>query len=192
MTRLSVVIPTVAGRERHLDQSVKSIVATTTGLDLQLLIYADRPTCGVAWREGARDALGDYVLFSADDLELLPGWLEPAVACVERGLLPAVTLVMPDGEIGLTGPDGEETDFPRVPFLRREWLARLGPMLPIHYCTDEYVGHRGREVGLETVWAEGFACVHYAVPEGRRGPWEIQLAYDRIEYGRYLSGELVP
>lgn len=68
---ISVVIPTVAGREHSLERCLAAYRATA---DVELIVLADRQTCGVAWQEGIEQATGDYLHLSADDLEPHPGW----------------------------------------------------------------------------------------------------------------------
>jgi glycosyltransferase involved in cell wall biosynthesis len=71
---LSVVLPTISGREHWLGKALASISETVD--DYELLVYLDKPTCGVGWNLGIEEAKGDYVLLFADDLEAHPGWFQ--------------------------------------------------------------------------------------------------------------------
>ncbi len=70
---ISVVIPTVTGREDFFERCVYAYEHNTAN-PIELIIYKDLPTCGRGWIKGAEDATGDYVHFTADDLEPALGW----------------------------------------------------------------------------------------------------------------------
>lgn len=175
-----------------------SIASLTATCDPdEVIVVRDRPTCGLGWREGAEQATGDYVLLSCDDVEWLPEWLEAAVAVCASGALPAPVIRGSDGlvascggSVGVLELEGAVTEFTRAPFLSREQLALVGPILPTHYFCDNFVSFRGRQVGIETVVAYGYQCVHRDAQAGKERVAE-RLYEDRLLYERYCSGELV-
>jgi hypothetical protein len=177
---ISVVIPTVAGREASLERCLAAY-----GDDVGTIVLRDRPTCGIAWQEGAELARGDFLHFSADDLEPHPGWAEAAIEAVECGYLPAPRILNADGTLqscGLWGEEqgeGELTPFTRIPFLSREQWELVDPMIETHYWTDNWVSHRCRLAGVETRVARRYLFTHHYEPAGRL---DERMEPDRIAY----------
>jgi glycosyltransferase involved in cell wall biosynthesis len=170
---ISVICPTIAGREEHLARMKAAYAAHTDDYEL-IVVPNDGRGCGVAWNEGAEAAVGDYIHFTADDLTPHAGWWQAAKACVERGYCPAPVLYWPDGRLQACGgswesweDDGRQTAFTRVPFLSREQWDAVRPMLPIHYYTDNYVTFRCGRAGWPTVNCHGYAFTHHMAQEGR-------------------------
>src|SRR5438445_12859155 len=95
---VSVVVPTVDGREEHLDRLVRTYAATAEGCyELDLVVKRNYPTCGHGWQAGLEDIRGEYVHFTCDDIEPHPGWALPAMECVDRGFLPRPHVYRPQG-----------------------------------------------------------------------------------------------
>lgn len=167
---ISVIIPTVKGRERSLDRTVKAYQETWD--DIEILVYPnDGKPCGEAWIEGAKEASGDYLHWTADDIVPHPGWAEAAMDCCDQGKLPAATVY---GVASENFPGGVMStivyllpklpDVPNVlvPFLSREQFSEGGWLLPIHYGTDDWVTYVGRMRGFDVVRLDAFAFDHYA------------------------------
>ena len=57
---ISVIVPTVVGREDHYARCVAAY-ERTAGDRIEIITIRDRPTCGLAWNEGAAQAKGDAV-----------------------------------------------------------------------------------------------------------------------------------
>lgn len=191
MSCLTVVVPTVDGREHWLSRCTAALAAHTT--NYELIVVPNMETCGIAWREGAQVATGNYVCFLADDIEVHHGWQQAAQTVCDNGSLPAPLILHTDGTVQSCGgtweateTDGVATDFTRVPFLSRDQLGRVGPMIPTHEFSDNWVSFRGRQVGIETVVCHGYLLTHHLAPEGRRSRPEDSAAYQR-----YVRGELV-
>jgi hypothetical protein len=184
---ISVIVPTIQGREHHLDGCKVAYAAHTE--DYELIVVRDEPTCGIAWQAGADLAVGDYLHFSADDINPRAGWWQAAIETVGQGDLPAGPVFATDGSLQSCGgswgelePDGAETAFTRVPFMSREQWAKVGPMIPTHYFTDNWVTFRGAQAGIRTVVNHGYAFTHHHVMEGRN---EGRMAADGIRYQEY-------
>lgn len=182
---ISVIIPTIQGREDLLVKclaSYEKTLASYTALggNHELIVVGDKPTCGAAWNEGAARAKGDYLHFTADDIEALPGWWQGALSVANgvnqfaTGDLPAPLVFNPDGSVQSCGgsweqvePDGAVTEFTRVPFLTRNQWERVGPVPPVHYYSDNYVSAKARRLGIETRVCHRYQLVHHMSPVGR-------------------------
>lgn len=191
---LSVVIPTIPGREESLSLAVKAILATSPDA-VQFIIVRNSPSCGWGWREGAAQAEGEFVAFSCDDVDWLPGWWEAAVEACELGRLPAPLVVNPDGSIPppQPRPDGEVVPRTVAPFLSRAQLARVGPLIETHYFCDDWISHRARLQGIPTVMTYGYSCVSRDEQHGKTAESVAEaMARDRALYERYVAGSLLP
>jgi hypothetical protein len=74
---ISVVIPTIAGREHWLGNCIHAYERCSG--DIEIITVTDRETCGEAWAEGGKRAQGDFIHFTADDIEPHDGWDEAAI-----------------------------------------------------------------------------------------------------------------
>lgn len=167
--RVAVIVPTVAGRETQLAECVRSHAGSAHAIH----ILKGHTTCGAGWNAGALLALSDptvtHVLFSADDLVALPGWLRPAVETVARHELPNAILRDENGAFWNVqdGLPGALCAFPRVPFLPVELLRQLLPIPPMHYYSDCWVGSRGSDLGWPSRLVAGFEFTHTWAQPGR-------------------------
>lgn len=185
---LSIVIPTISGREHHLERCLDAY--STTTLDYETIIIRDRPTCGVAWNEGIAKAKGEFIHLSADDLEPHPGWIQAALAKTELGFVPAPRILKPTGELESCGwddqerPDGSLTPYSRIPFAPKKWFDMIGPMLETHYMNDNYFSDRASFCGWQSVIARAYLFTHHWASEGRL---DARLKEDIKEYDRTRS-----
>lgn len=169
---ITVVVPTIAGREDHYRRCVEAY-ETRSRHPLQIVTVADRPTCGIAWNEGAAQAAGDFLHFTADDLEPLAGWDDAAVAAVGAGMYPAARIDRPDGTTRWYGcnttatDDGSPVRAGWVPFMTAAMWQRIGPSLDTHYGTDDWLSWRAAMEGFPNVYVSGFAFVHHHAMPGR-------------------------
>jgi hypothetical protein len=176
---ISVVIPTIKGREHHLERCIDAYQQRTE--DFEFIFEVDHRTCGSAWLAGGTKALGDYIHFTADDLEPHPGWWEAAVRCIDSGCLPCPRILRPDGSLescgqwGTETDEGTETDIARVPFLSRQMWERGAWVLPAHYYTDNWIATRGRQLGIPTVVCRDYGFTHYYASEGRLQTMDADL-----------------
>lgn len=198
MTRvITVVVPTVAGREVDFARCVAAYRQRSVH-ELQIITLHDMPTCGQAWNAGAGQATGDYLHFSADDLEPHEGWDAAAVATAGAGMLPAPRIVRPDGRLDYCGvhrrelPDGMPVEMSVIPFMSREQWERIGPVLPIHYFTDNWISFRGRRAGYPTVVRRAFAFTHHWAEVGRGAgmSYEARMAHDHAAYEQAVAEDI--
>jgi hypothetical protein len=184
---ITVVIPTVKGREHHLTRCMSAYDATYP--NCELIIVRDKPACGIAWQIGADKSSGDYIHFTADDLAPHEGWAEAAIHGADQGTLPAPKIINGitgnEDELGPVRPDGF---FTRIPFCSRAQWEKIGPMIPIHYYTDNWFSWRGFQEGYESVEATGYTFTHFWAQEGRGTPNQTEsgrMAEDAEAYRRY-------
>lgn len=197
---ISVVIPTVDGREDHYERCYAAY-SERTPWSLEILTVRNENSCGNAWQKGAEVATGQFLHFTADDLEPLEGWSEIAIGAAERGELPAPRMLQPDGSLYGAYPwgnpaDGTPVTMSVVPFFERELWSKIGPMLPDHhYYTDNFVSWRAERAGLKiTYQGSSYAFIHHwaqakrgaGMPSGDRmthdeAIWRAAIA--RVEAG---------
>lgn len=166
---ISVVIPTVKGREECLERCIAGYKATTP-IPFEIITIRDKDACGIAWGIGAKEAKGDYIHFTADDLVPHAGWAEAAIECVDRGVLPAANVLNPEVTLTCNTPlEPKYRDVPNVlvPFFNRE-LWDLGRwIVPIHYGSDDWITYLARVRGIEVEFAPGYLFGHSADENGR-------------------------
>lgn len=176
--KVSIVIPTVKGREASFDRCVHSYKTTLpAGWDAEFIIVRDRPSCGEAWNEGAAIATGGWLHITADDIEAKAGWLDAAVHCRNGFTIPSPILELPrggtDGEIGA---DGELARMTPLPFIvTDDWPG----CPPIHYWSDYAVSRRLELDGHEIRWCHGYRFIHHRVHDEARGRMERRFHEDR-------------
>jgi hypothetical protein len=169
---LSIVIPTIRGREHWLEQTLTAF-AGTTKVPYEVLIELDHEVCGMAWNAGIERAQGEYVLIAADDLTPSSGWFEAGKSVVDEGSLPSALILNPDGTVQSCGDktyrvaDGTRASIARIPFASLEQMQFIAPILEIHYATDNWFSHRGRLNGWESVICTDFCFTHHFAMEGR-------------------------
>ena len=130
---VTVVMPTVDGREASLERAIASFPP-----DCEILTFRNLPTCGAAWVAGAEQASGDYICFAADDLEAHPGFCTAMCEAVDQDKLPAALVLEPNGSkqsCGGTGSDvcrgscedWQPVEWSPTPFIHRDWWAWIKP-----------------------------------------------------------------
>lgn len=192
MRTIDVVIPTVTGRELSLDRCVRAYQTNTAGW-VRFWIVKDRPTCGIGWNDGA-DLIdtepGDFIHFSADDLEPLPGWDASAIRAVENGHQPCPKLINPDGSVAYWGlqqyepPEGTPVEFSTIPFMPSTLWPVVGPSLEGHYYTDNWLSIRAELAGLPSAYYPGYAFIHHheMVKRGAGMAENDRMIHDRALY----------
>ena len=188
-TTLSVVIPTVTGRERSLDRAIKSYDETLEHFPYELIIIQDEPNWPTACNKGFLEANGDLIHFTADDLQALPGWWEDVVPWLaDHDELPAPRVLNADGtwDNAVDGVDRGTPHFTRIPIMTRNQYERIGPWPEIDYASDVWLSERARTLGIETRMFHSYAFIHYWEQVGRIDTQD-RLAHSDQELNRLRS-----
>lgn len=170
---ISVICPTVTGREHWLEKARDSIERSVPAALIEWLEYRDLPTCGAGWNLGITESTGDYILLFADDLEAHDGWLEPATISVNTGVIPCPRILNHDGTLQSCGTfdseaaDGTPSVVARVPFLTREMALAMHPIMPNQYMGDHWITWRGLQLGWPTQVVRDMVFTHHFAQEGR-------------------------
>lgn len=177
--KLSVVVPTVDGREDTLNRTLKAIPRGA-----QRLVFKNQPTCGSAWAQGGRSATGDYVCFLADDLEPHDGFWDAMVEAVDQKMHPAALVLNADGSKQSCGGAGGDVcrgdcedwrpvEWSPTPFIARAWwnlIERHADFLAsIHYSTDCLISAILAKHGIPSVMRRPAVLTHYNHDAGRLG-----------------------
>jgi hypothetical protein len=173
---LTVVVPTIAGREESLEITLRSYEETLAGDDFEIIIIQDAPTWPEACNDGYYKSDSPYILFGADDLDPEPGWWEYGKEALEaRPLeLPAPRVYDDHGPDGTRwfmnendGGDGALTHFTRVPLMSKYQWETVGPWPAIVYYADIWVSEKARTLGIRTRMVYGFDFFHRWSQVGR-------------------------
>jgi glycosyltransferase involved in cell wall biosynthesis len=194
---VSIVIATVAGREKELEQNVAALHASAGKNELEIIVIRDHSSIGQAANTGVAAASGDYIALIADDMIPHPGWFEAAKLAADLGYYPAPRIDNPDGSVLATGSMGggwiltDCADWAPVcssqlPFMNREAWADIGPSLEIGYYMDDYLSARARAAGLIVAYREGYRFTHI---EGTAGHAELASRWmiDRLQFEQAMS-----
>lgn len=169
---LSIVIPTITGREDSYARCLFAYGACGLPDDVEVITVRDERNWPTACNVGYREAKGDVIHFTADDLEPLPGWWQEAMAwCQWHDELPAPKVMnySADGEWdnAVDGPDKGIPHFTRIPMMTRSQYERIGPWPEIDYCADVWLSEKARTLGIETRMIHSYAFVHHWEQIGR-------------------------
>lgn len=169
---ISIIIPTIKGREESYAQMVAAYRERTPGHTLNIVTPRDFPNWAAACNEGMTRAKGKVFAFGSDDLEPLPGWADAMLGTLKAGEIPAPQLwnYVQDGppvnEVQ-DGPPGSITAFSRVVALTREMAEQIGPWPEMDYYTDNWVSDKARTLGIETRVTAGYGFIHHWHQVGR-------------------------
>ena len=190
---ISVIVPTIDGREEHLERCLRAYAEHSEGsYKLDLVLAVNEPTCGWGWQKGCEKAKGDYLHFTDDDIEPHAGWAEPAIECVQRGFIPAPQVFGPQGDPqshphwGFHLTDWEPVFMTSLPFVSREQFAAIAPLFTAHYSTDNWFSWRAHRAGWPTRVRTGYAFTHWWAEHGRGAGLE---EYHRLTYDGVLFAE---
>lgn len=169
--KLSIVLPTISGREDSLARAIASY-EDTLDCDYELIIVRDESTWPRACNVGYAESKGDIILFTADDLEAMPGWFDDIPLFLSaRDELPAPRVFdySPTGKWANAedGADGALTHFTRIPIMTRSQWERIGTWPEIIYYADLWVSEKARSIGIETRMVHSFSFVHHWSGVGR-------------------------
>lgn len=168
---LSVIIPTITGREESLARTIASYEDTLCGVEHELVVVKDENSWPRACNTGYFRASGDVLHWTADDLEATPGWYDHVPALLERDEIPAPAVFdyRLDGRFANAedGNDGDTTWFTRIPLCRRDQAERIGLWPEITYYADIWFSEKARSLGIETRLLHSYRFVHHWSPIGR-------------------------
>jgi GT2 family glycosyltransferase len=180
MTRqVSVIIPTIEGREDVLGKVIEAYRRYTP--DLELIVIRNHESIGQAWNIGSAQATGRYLHFTTDDTEPVSGWFEAAQAVTARNLLPAARVIMLDGSLESCGSMGDGATFEnecddftpcrnvQLMFCTRQQFEAIGEFAPkMHYYVDDDWTWRALVKGFMAVTCKGYTFIHHRSQVGRR------------------------
>ena len=168
---LSVVIPTITGREESLARTVASYENTLRDVEHEILVVLDESSWPLACNVGYLRSVGNIIHWGADDLEAAPGWYDDIPSFLRRDELPAPAVFdyRLDGKFANAedGKDGHLTWFTRVPICRRDQAERIGLWPEITYYADVWFSEKARTLGIETRLLHSYRFVHHWSPVGR-------------------------
>lgn len=189
-SQLSIIVPTITGREEWLVKCLDSYIRTAP--NAQVIVIKDAPSCGVAWSRGVKQAAQKYIHFTADDITPHPGWYAKAVQFLDDGLMPAAYVYDSKGApLMCDSPLGDLGTVPNilVPLLTRE-LVEKGPwFVDFHYGTDDWITYVARSLGYEVKRCSSYAFTHHVAPEGRnytRRHGDVKALVDAMEEAGYV------
>jgi hypothetical protein len=189
---ISVIIPTVTGREDHFTRCISAYGTCSQGAyDLQLVVERDHPSCGAAWQAGLERAKGDYIHLTCDDIEPLPGWHVPAIEAVENGFLPAPQVYDPNGvpqshpQPGVVGMDWAPVHMSALPFCSAGQMEKIAPLMTAHYFTDDFFSYRGIRQGWQCKLRVHYAFRHHWA-QHRRGAGMSEAARMQLDQSYYI------
>lgn len=175
--RITVIVPTIKGREDVLARVVAAYRATTPDL-AEVLVPRDFPCWSAAVNSVRHLATGDAIHYGNDDLEPLPGWAEAMLGALREGHVPAPQLWnwAPGGRPvneAADGPPGALTAFSRVPSLLHTWADAIGEWPVIDYYVDNWVSDAAALLGHPSRVTAGYGFVNHWSQVGRldHGDW---------------------
>ncbi len=162
---LSVVIPTITGREESFEKILAAYQTTLADVSHEIVVVKDEPNWPSACNAGYHQTTGEIVHFTADDLEPVPGWHQEAVQLLEvEDVLPAGYVwnhVYEGPAADNDGAPGELTWFTRVPIMRRDQWERIGRWPNMDLFADVWLSEKARGLGIETKLVETYRFVHH-------------------------------
>lgn len=213
--KVSVVVPTVPGREDYLARCLDGY-QERTDCQIEEVIIPNEFSGGAAWQLGAEYARGDFLHLTNDDIVPGENWLEPCVRATESCRTPVVTVVTctedvldPKTKMPLAGNPLNEhathyegvprvqkpgtlvnpnnrSEYPSLPFCTIDQWTDIGPMIPTQYGTDKWFGYRAQQVGIECVCVES-VFYHYAAFVGRDNAIDGWLGVDRLTFDQNIA-----
>jgi hypothetical protein len=189
MTLISVIVPTVPGREVDLNRCLEGYRNRTVN-EVEIIVEYDWPSCGLAWQAGLADVHGEYIHLTADDIEPLQGWDVPAVEACDQGFLPAPQVCDPGGnpqshpQTGIRSPDWTPVHMSALPFSSAKQMEKIVPLLTCQYFIDDFFSWRGLQAGWPSRLRAGYAFTHYwsQVKRGAGMPEVDRMSHDEHLY----------
>lgn len=185
---ISVIIPTVPGREAIFERVRTAYLHNQPFGGLEIIVEYDHPTVGCAWQAGAEKAHGDYIHMGNDDCVPQPFWWQPAKEAVDQGFMPSPMVRDDRGypqalpEWGQVADDWTPVVCATIPFMGRHQWEAIQPLLTSHYYSDNFITWRAAAAGWPCVLRLGYSFTHYWAQERRgagMGSQGLRDAYDK-------------
>lgn len=176
--KVSVVIPTIPGREDLFEQTVAAY-REAQSVELEIIAPKGFASIGEAWAAGAAKATGEFVHLSADDVIPSASAIGAGVRKVSAGVYPSPRVLNADGTLHSCGtmgggmllpeaPTGTPCAASPFPFFRAQHAPTLlKDFPPIHYYADDLLGHRARCIGLSVEACREYEFTHLEGTVGR-------------------------
>lgn len=188
MTELSVLIPTIDGREAML----ATVTATVKRQYPAAEILVAR---GGSWGAGlnflAQYAAGSYWSCCCDDTVPIDGWFDAGRAMLEQGCEPASRYFTVDGEplhLSDAAPHGEPLNWCRSFLLTPEMYEQVGPFIDASWYVDFDYSERLIAAGWPIRACDGFAFTHLAGSQEWNTPAEDARGRALYEQSRRQRG----
>jgi hypothetical protein len=200
--KVSIVIPTIKGREDLFEQTLAAYKKSKPKtVDFEFIKPMGYSTIGEAWGAGATKATGQFTHLTADDVSPHDGWLDAAINATNRGEWPCPRIENPDGSLHSCGtlgsgcllnecPDGTDCAASPFPFYRTERYVQIGPIPPLHYYADDYLGWKARSAGLTPKVCRDYCLTHHEGKGGRKAVVARAMA-DRQQFLDLIVGGFV-
>lgn len=192
---ISVVVPTISGREESYERCVYSFEKTLDDTDFEIIPVLNKNNWPLACNHGYELSTGDIVVFTADDLEAVSNWWQDAVALLEvADELPAGYVwnhsLFGDPDNIADGSAGQLTWFTRLPMMRRDQWQRIGQWPNLDFYADVWLSERARSIGIETRLVGSYRFVHHWHDVGRisNDSARVDRAYRLLERMRKKDG----
>lgn len=179
---VSILIPTVGGRDELLAQVAAAFRETVPGCEVMRV-------GGHSWGAGlnhlALFAKGSYWLTACDDILPEPGWFEPARAMVDQGLTPATRYFNLEGQPLRPGtddaPHGAPIDWCRSFLLTPAIFEEVGEFMDATWWADIDYSERLSASGRPVTACDGFRFTHLDGPRGWLTKAEEKRQHDLYE-----------
>lgn len=191
---LSVIIPTIDGREESLAAVIRRYQETlaSSGTEIfpvEILTPRNHRNWPEACNAGFQRSLGDIIHYGADDLEPVDGWYDAMMQTLNAGEIPAGHILNPDRDPEWDGEDGSLAHFSRVPALTRDMATAIGRWPEIDYYADIWVSIKARTLGIQTRCNYKYQFIHHWHQYGRidtpsrlsRAAEQFQRIVNRLE-----------
>jgi hypothetical protein len=165
---LSIIVPTISGREDSLARCLNAYKRGSPH-DAEYIVVKDRANWPTACNEGFRQAKGNLLHFTSDDLEPFEEWWTEVLFHIS-----------------------EHDEFPAPKVFNHsadgEWDNAIGPWPEIDYGADVWLSERGRTLGIETRMFHSYAFVHHWNQVGRIDTPERLAESDRQLHALRVAG----
>jgi len=181
---VSVLIGTVDGREKYLEQTIAAYHdLTPQHVELEVRVSNEGLTLGAAWNRLAADTVSPIVLLGPDDMAPHPGWWQAGVQSLVRRRVPQPLCFRVSGEpvhaVHDTLGQGAQSTWARFFLLWRPWLKRVGPFLDASWFIDLDYSDRLTAAGHPVAVESGFRFTHLDAPRDWLTP-EVHQAEEQM------------